>query len=584
MTSTTLAPAARDHFVHFYETDPELVGQVARYLRNAIDSGCGALMIATLAHREATLAAWRDAGFDPARALARRQLVLLDARECLDQFMRFERPDPIEFDRVVGKLVSDCLERCGDVVAFGEMVALLWAEGRHEAATELEDLWNRLAMKQRFALYCAYPAALCEKSEATEAFRLACRQHSHVVPTRPVFGERSEAEQLRLLAEVSQKSAALENEVRLRSQVEARLRQGEADLADFLENGVVGMHRVAPDGTILWANRAELAMLGYERDDYVGHKIAEFYVDRGLAQRILATLFSGGVLKEQSVRMICKDGSHRHVLVDSSAQMDGGKFVATRCFTRDVTDRWLAQEALRERSAILHLALLGARMGYWVGDLDQDRIRYSPELAAMLGSDVALEGSVGSFLDLLHPEDRARFAEAIATPDSRRLAIDFRARTEGDDWRWFEARWERLFGSEGEPTRIYGICTDITTRKQQEHMLKHLAAVVESASDAIVTKTLDSVVTSWNPAAERLFGYRAEEIIGKSILAIIPPDLRDEEAHIIAKMRAGERVEHFETARLAKDGSNRRVSITVSPVRDAAGAIIGASAIAREVR
>jgi PAS domain S-box-containing protein len=110
-----------------------------------------------------------------------------------------------------------------------------------------------------------------------------------------------------------------------------------------------------------------------------------------------------------------------------------------------------------------------------------------------------------------------------------------------------------------------------------------LAAIVSSSDDAIVSKTLDGVITSWNHGAERVFGYRADEAIGQSILLIIPPDRRDEEVEIIQRIRRGERVEHFETVRVAKDGRRLDVSISISPVRGADGAIVGASKVARDV-
>jgi PAS domain S-box-containing protein len=110
-----------------------------------------------------------------------------------------------------------------------------------------------------------------------------------------------------------------------------------------------------------------------------------------------------------------------------------------------------------------------------------------------------------------------------------------------------------------------------------------LAAIVECSDDAIVSKTLDGIVTSWNPAATRLFGYRTEEIVGKPITTIIPLELHAEEIEILTRLRRGERVEHYETERLAKDGRRIEVSLTISPIRDEKGVIIGASKVARDI-
>jgi PAS domain S-box-containing protein len=118
---------------------------------------------------------------------------------------------------------------------------------------------------------------------------------------------------------------------------------------------------------------------------------------------------------------------------------------------------------------------------------------------------------------------------------------------------------------------------------EYHRMAAELVAIVESSSDAIIGKTLDGIITSWNPAAERLYGYTAAEAVGRSINLILPADRPDELPSILARIRRGERVEPYETVRVRKDGSRLAVSVTISPVRDAAGAVVGASAIARDI-
>jgi two-component system sensor histidine kinase UhpB len=123
-----------------------------------------------------------------------------------------------------------------------------------------------------------------------------------------------------------------------------------------------------------------------------------------------------------------------------------------------------------------------------------------------------------------------------------------------------------------------------TTDIHDEDMLRaRLAAIVDSSDDAIVSKTLDGVITSWNGAAERLFGYSASEAIGQQIFLIIPEDRVAEENDVLARLRRGERLDHFETVRQAKDGRRIPISLTVSPIRDATGTIVGASKVARDI-
>jgi PAS domain S-box-containing protein len=124
---------------------------------------------------------------------------------------------------------------------------------------------------------------------------------------------------------------------------------------------------------------------------------------------------------------------------------------------------------------------------------------------------------------------------------------------------------------------------DVTDQLRAERGLRQLAAIVESTDDVIIAKDLNGIVTSWNAAAEKLYGYTAEEMIGKPISILIPPENPDEEPTILAKLHAGERIDHYESVRIAKDGRRINVSLTVSPIRDASGKIVGASKIARDI-
>src|SRR5690242_7374460 len=110
-----------------------------------------------------------------------------------------------------------------------------------------------------------------------------------------------------------------------------------------------------------------------------------------------------------------------------------------------------------------------------------------------------------------------------------------------------------------------------------------LAAIVASSDDAIIGKNLDGIVQSWNAAAERMFGYTAEEMIGRSITVLFPPDRLDEEPKILEQLRKGKRVDHFETIRLRKDGRPIDVSVTISPIIDPAGRVVGVSKVARDI-
>lgn len=140
-----------------------------------------------------------------------------------------------------------------------------------------------------------------------------------------------------------------------------------------------------------------------------------------------------------------------------------------------------------------------------------------------------------------------------------------------------------IFDSMGLLSGAVNMLVDITERKRAELAAQRLAAIVDSSEDAIVSKDLNGIIESWNHGAERLFGYEAGEAIGKSILIIIPPDRQDEERQILESIRRGQRIEHYETVRRRKGGSLVDVSLTVSPLRDDSGRILGVSKIARDI-
>jgi PAS domain S-box-containing protein len=186
---------------------------------------------------------------------------------------------------------------------------------------------------------------------------------------------------------------------------------------------------------------------------------------------------------------------------------------------------------------------------------------------------------------LVHPEDLERLAREAAelSKEKDEFHFEFRLNQTGGQTKSILAHGRIVRDVSGRPIRMIGTHTDITGQKQSEQVTSLLASIVDSSDDAIVSKNLNGVVTSWNKAAERLFGYTAEEAIGQSITLIIPPDRRNEETEFLARLRAGERIDHFDTIRRQKGGGFLDVSLTISPVRDGAGRVVGASKVARDV-
>jgi PAS domain S-box-containing protein len=149
--------------------------------------------------------------------------------------------------------------------------------------------------------------------------------------------------------------------------------------------------------------------------------------------------------------------------------------------------------------------------------------------------------------------------------------------------RYLSLNVDPVYDTENRITGAVTVLQDITDAHEAQESMSRLAAIVESSDDAIISKTLEGIVTSWNDSAERIFGYTADEMIGQSITRLIPDDRLDEEKHILARLRNGERIDHFQTRRVTKAGKLLDISLTISPLKDANGRIIGASKVARDI-
>ncbi|RVD57583.1 PAS domain S-box protein [Mesorhizobium sp. M2D.F.Ca.ET.185.01.1.1] len=358
---------------------------------------------------------------------------------------------------------------------------------------------------------------------------------------------------------------------------------------DFFENAAVGLHVVDGDGRIVHANSAELKLLGYEPDDYIGKEIAGFYEEEAVIRDIMDRLKRGEKVYRYPARLKARDGSVKHVEVSSSGYFKDGQLVHTRCFTVDVTPLKTAERVIGQQEARFNQILDALPVAIYTTDAEGKITYYNRAAAELAGR----EPKIG--------EDEWCVTFRLFTPDGKPLPHDecpmAIALKENRPVRGVEAIAQRPDGSffpfmpfptplrndRGELTGAVNMLFDLTDRKLGEDAAQHLSAIVESSFDAIVSKNLDGFIKTWNQGAERLFGYTADEAVGKHITMLFPPEYQDEEAMIIERIRQGGRVESFETIRRRKDGTDIPVSLTISPVRDGAGRIVGASKIARDI-
>lgn len=246
----------------------------------------------------------------------------------------------------------------------------------------------------------------------------------------------------------------------------------------------------------------------------------------------------------------------------------------------DVTDRVEARWAIEETAERLRLAQTAAQIGTWEWDPAENKRTLSPELHRIFGTNATDPDRGEVWSSRVHEADREKVEQAMV--EGHRVGameFEYRYHHPKSGLRWFYCKGSR----QAHESRMFGVVLDITARKVAEEASQRLAAIVESSDDAIISKDLNGIVTSWNRTAEKMFGYSAAEMVGKPIIRIIPPEMHVDEARILATMARGERIEHFETVRLRKDGERVEVSLTVSPVRDEMGGIVGAAKIARDI-
>jgi PAS domain S-box-containing protein len=290
---------------------------------------------------------------------------------------------------------------------------------------------------------------------------------------------------------------------------------------------------------------------------------------------VLGGLFYGhpqaGIFSERAERLLQGIARHAAIAIDNARLYEQAKQAEAEA------------QVVAER---LRLAQQAAQIGSFEWNIKTGRNSWTPELEAMYGLQAGtFPGTQEAWEQLIHPDDRAeakaRVQEAFETGA---FEHEWRVIRSDGSVRWIFGRALLLRDSDAKPERLLGVNIDVTQKKQAEDVNNLLAAIVDSSDDAIVSKNLDGIITSWNSGAERIFGYEAAEAIGKNIRLTIPPDRLHEEDDILRRVRNGTRIDHFETVRQRKDGTLIDVSVTISPVRDSTGKIIGASKVARDIR
>ncbi|HEX4440859.1 MAG TPA: PAS domain S-box protein [Thermoanaerobaculia bacterium] len=346
---------------------------------------------------------------------------------------------------------------------------------------------------------------------------------------------------------------------------------------DILDQMSVGFVVVDRDYRFVFLNAAALAQTGKRYEDVIGRDARLMF---GEAREAMAAI--GGVLDRGEAR---EYELHYAPTGRWSLQRAFPVREGAAVFVMDITDRKRADAEVRQSRAQLTRTLEAGRMGHWSWNVETGDVAWSENLEAIHGvPSGAFGGTFDSFLALVHPDDRAGIQEriAVALREGSHYEIEYRVQRPDGRIEWVAGRGEVEL-RDGKPVRMSGLASNVTDLKRSEGERRLLAAIVSSSEDAIVSKALDGTITSWNRAAERMFGYTADEAVGQSIRLIMPPEKQDDFLGILEQIRRGERVEHYETLRRTRDGRIIEVALTVSPVHDETGRIVGASKIARDI-
>jgi PAS domain S-box-containing protein len=366
------------------------------------------------------------------------------------------------------------------------------------------------------------------------------------------------------------------------------LRKSEDQYRSVFESSIDGILLASPDGSIYAANPAACRMFGRTEEEIcsIGRDGIIDPTDPRLPAALEERARTGKFTGELTHRR--KDGTRFPAELTTNIFKDRDGRERTSLIIRDISDRKRMEEALRESEAKYRSVFENSLDGIVIGQIPppfrlflansamEKILGYTPDELTSLSPEET-EG-------LVHPEDRTVFLDRIRDRLQGKTALnrfEFRMIRKNGEVRWLEGLATRV-EYEGQPA-LQTACIDITERKHVDEYRFRLAAIVDSSDDAIIGKTLGGAITSWNHGAERLYGYSAEEAKGKSISFLAPPDRPDELAKILEKVKRGERVQHYETEHIRKDGKVIAVSLVVSPVRDSTGGIVGASTIARDI-
>jgi len=333
---------------------------------------------------------------------------------------------------------------------------------------------------------------------------------------------------------------------------------------------------ISPEGKITDVNDATIKVTGVPRDGLIGTDFCDYFTEPDKARDGYQQVFAKGFVTDYPLTIRHRGGKLTDVLYNASVYKDAtGQVLGVFAAARDVTAQNQASQYAR--------SLIEASLDPLVTISPDGKIT-DVNAATIKVTGVSREGLIGTdFADYFTAPQKAR--EGYQRVFSEGFVSDYPLTIHHKDGKLTEVLYNASVykDPQGRVLGVFAAARDVTQQKKAGEERSRLAAIVDSTADAIIGKSIEGIVTSWNKGAERMFGYTAAEIIGQHVSELIPPQLRDEEQRILEKLGRGERVDPYETQRRGRSGAIFDVSLTVSPVQDAEGRIIGASKIARDI-
>jgi PAS domain S-box-containing protein len=472
--------------VQFYGDDGVLLHELRNYIGKALMRGSSAVIIATSAHIDNLAKKLRDQGIDLARATAESRYIALDATEFLSQFMVDGRPDPALFSQKMGQIIARAAEASLDdnrrVVAFGEMVALLWAEGKSEAAIQLEKLWNDLAKTYSFSLRCAYPMqGFCHQEMADSLLKI-CAEHSGVV----LDGSPST-----ITSEGHSSIARLQQEGFVLPGIEWHGKEEPFRL--FIESVQdYAIFMLDPEGRIASWNAGAERTKGYKASEIIGRHFSTFYakedVHSGKPQRLLALAEKEGHAQDEGWR-VRKDGSKFWASVTITAIRDSdGKLIGFGKVTRDLTERRRAELALR-RSEERSRLFIDAVQDYAIFMLDPEGCVSSWNTGAERIKGYKASEIIGQHFSRFYPEEEVRAGKPaweleVATREGRFEDEGWRVRKDGSRF-WASVIITAVKDGSGNLLGFSKVTRDFTERMRAQRSLEESKQKLQASEKSL---------------------------------------------------------------------------------------------------